>query len=290
MANISRARLGFLLQGAASALRPELARRWRQTLISERLFEAHYGDATEYDSATLLQDALDPVHQTSFHRLLTRALLAEEVLSLKKDETERRNLISVCQLAGLTDRDIQPNSFRNPLGFLVCNLFFCRETLERVSVHTWEDGYRIVQSENLQVHSHRFPFRSWIVRGELTNEVYDVRPSEHNSGQQLFRVVYDQFRQSELISTGTFVEYALAQRRTFHEGANYFMGTGEYHHTEVPQTHYTVTVFHTQTSSAPATPHVLGPSTEALYSFDRVTGLNSDVVAKSMARLMSRIS
>ncbi|MDC0713093.1 hypothetical protein POL68_31815 [Stigmatella sp. ncwal1] len=254
------------------------------------MLEKHYGTAEQYDRAALLQNALDPGKQTPFHRLLARALLAEEVISLKPNEPESRSLSSVCQMAGLTDRDIQPNSFRNPLGFLVFNLFFNRETLERMSVHIWEDGFRVVQSEDLQVHSHRFPFRSWILRGELTNEVYDVRPTERDSGQKLFRIVYDQFRQSELNNTGTSVEYALAQRRTFHQGATYFMGTGEYHHTEVPQQDYTVTVFHTQTSASPSTPYVVGPSAEALYSFDRVTGLDSDVVAGSMTRLLSKLS
>jgi hypothetical protein len=286
---ITTDRLCSLLRGVAGALPSAQAEAWRDTIVRDRLVERYLGTDGDAATARLLQTLRDDARPDPATRLMRRALFMHELLTLPRGAAPCVRMADMIDEMGLNQPGLQPFCFRNPLGFYTFYLFLAKDIPDRIRMHIWPHGRRVLQDEQLQIHNHRTPFRSWVVLGSLIDETFEVRRSESSTPNTLYKIIYQAFEDSVMQNTHIPVVCTRTGARHIAAGQDYVLDEQIYHHTEVSAESYTVTIFHAQPSATYPEPFVVGPRGGSQFHFDRFDGIGPTVVESVLDQLASRL-
>lgn len=286
---ISADRLLSLVRGVTGALRPDLVEKWSLALDEERLIEKYFGEERVFHLSDMLTALKKDARRDPFLMLTRRALFMQEILTLPPEEALRFRMADALIEMELEQPELQPFFFKNPLGFYTFYLFLAKDIPDRIRMHIWPQGKRVMQDEELQIHNHRTQFRSWIVSGSLIDETFDVAIVEGKSANTLYKIVYQAFEDSVMQNTHIPVTYKKIGERPVFSGQNYFLGEKIYHHTEVAADSYTATVFHAQPSATYPEPFVIGSCEGSQFHFDRFHEVGPEVAAAVLGELKQKL-
>ncbi|MDC0713096.1 hypothetical protein POL68_31830 [Stigmatella sp. ncwal1] len=287
---ISAERLLSLLRGVAGALRPDLVEKWNRVFSEEQPIEKYFGAERVFRSNDLLTTLKKDAGHDPFLLLVKRALFMQEVLTLAPEEAPRFHMAEVLKAMDLEHPELQPFFFKNPLGFFTFYLFLAKDIPDRIRMHIWPQGKRLMQDEQLQIHNHRTQFRSWIVSGSLVDENFEVNVVESKTANSLYKIVYQAFEDSVMQNMNVPVVYKKTGERQVGAGQNYFLAEKIYHHTEVALASYTATVFHAQPSASYPEPFVVGPCEGEQFHFDRFQGVGPEIAASVLGELRQKLA
>jgi hypothetical protein len=283
---VTKEELHALLAGVIGALQPELKSMWTKLVFQENGFVREYGVSDVYCASRLMDQALS--RGAALDKLLQRALLVRRVLETGKSGALASTPNALLQRMHLTDPELRPWVQRCPFGFTAFNLFLCLESLELLRVNTWSDQARISTPTEARIHTHQRGFRSWVLTGELVNEVFDGEVVDRPTGFSQYAVACEIYKRSVARNSGKSITCNRTSAARVRAGEDYLLEKGTYHDSTVNVGEYTATLFRVFPQT-PTTAFMIGPESGTEYPFENMRDMNPDIIQSYLETLERRL-
>jgi hypothetical protein len=162
------------------------------------------------------------------HRLLERGEALDKVAAWTVD-----------LLAEIIEGSRPLAAVRHPLGF-VC-LPVLRSGPEGICVHLWDDDLASAVPTTSQIHAHSWDLLSYVLFGELHNEVIEVADEDAEPMSRVYEI-RSLGDVDEIFATARLVRHATLAVDVNRAGSSYTLPAGAFHTTVVPQGRTTATV------------------------------------------------
>jgi hypothetical protein len=120
---------------------------------------------------------------------------------------------------------------RHPLGFLCLPVYRMRD--EGVCIHVWGRRWPHASLTTSPAHCHSWDLLSWVLAGELHNQIVRVIDDPDSATHRVF-VVDSSAAGDEIRATGRLVRHEIELTSTHRAGQRYRLPAGVFHQTLVP--------------------------------------------------------
>jgi hypothetical protein len=121
----------------------------------------------------------------------------------------------------------------HPLGFLCLPVHRLRE--EGVCIHVWGSRWHRPSLTTSPAHCHSWELRSWVLAGELHNQVVRVIDGTESPTHRVFEV-HSSAAGDQIRPTRRLVRHEVANTVAYRAGDRYRLSAGVFHQTVVPDT------------------------------------------------------
>lgn len=174
----------------------------------------------------------------------------------------------------------------HPLGFLMINLGYISDQ-ESIRLHIWSDNIRSTQDPPWMIHNHNWTFKSYILCGKITNQVYRISNYQNAPTNKIYQVIYND-NMSNLIATEKLVYSSLIAETEFTQGEIYSMDSREFHSTIVENNTFAATIVLSRKMDT-IPPEVIGDlQGRDIYSYKRI-GCNVNQLKNLIDKLLLQI-
>lgn len=125
-------------------------------------------------------------------------------------------------------QDSKIEFFWHPLGFVLGT--YLENDEEKIRIHIWPKSGAKKQSPYWNIHNHIFHLKSWVLKGEITNQEYET-VNDDSSNYCIYHVDY-LGEQSHLIKTNIHVSLIESKKNINKEGSKYSMRSNVFHCSE----------------------------------------------------------
>lgn len=167
------------------------------------------------------------------HRHIDRAASGDDA----SGEAIRRWVLDV--LAGIADSRRRLDAVRHPLGF-VC-LPVERSGDDGICVHLWSPDVATAEPTTSTVHSHSWDLLSYVLFGQVSNEIVKVADDASDPAYRVYEVV-SHGEVDEIRSTPRLVRRSDGDVRVAGAGEAYTLPAGHFHETVTPPGQQAATV------------------------------------------------
>ncbi|AKT39363.1 hypothetical protein [Chondromyces crocatus] len=258
-------RLAQALTCTIAGLPPERATAWRQRLDPAQLAVMLFGTAETLHADALLHQSRRLVDGLT-GKLVERALSLDSLRQRTPEDQERIEGRGILRALHLDEPELYPAVARTPLGFLSLRMFVAEGSQhhlqELIRIHVWEEGHRSpVENLDTTLHSHELSCRSFILHGEISNELYRVTPTDDvHAPQALYRTECDRDERPVFRNTQRRVTVEPVLDLSYASGSTYEVPLGLFHRNRVPAEAYTATLFYFGNIPGRRQSYSLGPA------------------------------
>ncbi len=147
------------------------------------------------------------------------------------------------------------NAVSHPLGFLCLPVH--RSGEQGVCIHLWGSRWQRAALTTSPAHCHSWELRSWVLAGELHNQIVRVIDDTESPTHRVFEV-HSSAAGDQIRPTGRLVRHEVATTVTYRAGEPYQLSAGVFHQTLVPDTEELVATVALGTTRAGAVDLSLG--------------------------------
>jgi hypothetical protein len=189
------------------------------------------------------------------------------------------------ELAGVAAGRRSTTAVRHPLGFLCLPLL--RAGGRGVCVHLWTRTLARAYPTTSPAHAHSWDLVSYVLYGEVQNELVQVRDSPRRATHRIFEVRSDGDT-DEILATGRLVRWDSTTAELTPGGQTYLLPAGEFHMTVIPHEAETATIALGRTRAGAADLSLGGIDTGShRVRRQRCTAAETAWAARSVARRLA---